>query len=116
MAWGGFSFRRDDPAGRWRVLADSELAEVDPRRTGSMGANAQPYGAAVIEVANAESRVDLVPLVGTEAAKAAYLYAPIVSPVAQEARLVLDTRADVRVWLDGRSLDLSTAGEDSGFV
>lgn len=57
VAWGGFWFRRAHPAGRWRVLADSELAEVDPGRTGSMGANAQPYGAAVVEVSDAESRV-----------------------------------------------------------
>jgi putative heme-binding domain-containing protein len=63
--------------------------------------------------ANAESLVDLAPLVGTEASRAAYLYAPIVSPAAQEARLVLDTKADVRVWLDGRPVELSTSGEDS---
>ena len=34
------------------------------------------------------------------------MYAPIVSPVAQQARLVLDTKADVKAWLDGKPLAL----------
>ncbi len=44
IAWGGFWFRRDDPTGRWHVLADDDLGAVDPGRTGSIGAAAEPYG------------------------------------------------------------------------
>ncbi|TYP88579.1 metallophosphoesterase [Blastococcus xanthinilyticus] len=50
IAWGGFWFRRADAAARWQVLADGELAEVDPGRTGSIGASSEPYGDAVVEV------------------------------------------------------------------
>ncbi|MGY1634633.1 metallophosphoesterase [Geodermatophilus sp. SYSU D01186] len=57
VAWGGFWFRRDDPGGRWRVLADDNLDAVDPGRTGSMGAAAEPYGRALVEVTDAAGRV-----------------------------------------------------------
>jgi putative membrane-bound dehydrogenase-like protein len=54
--------------------------------------------------ANAESLVDLSTLAGTDPSKAVYLYAPIVSPIAQQARLVLDTKANVSAWLGGKLL------------
>ncbi|MGY1721292.1 metallophosphoesterase [Blastococcus sp. SYSU DS0552] len=50
IAWGGFWFRRGAPDGRWQVVGDAELAEVDPGRTGSIGADSEPYGDAVVEV------------------------------------------------------------------
>ncbi len=50
IAWGGFWFRRDDPDGRWRVLADGHLRDVDHGRTASMGVRSEPYGEAVVEV------------------------------------------------------------------
>ena len=43
VAWGGFWFRRDDPGGRWRVLADDDLDAVDPGPTGSMGKGGTTY-------------------------------------------------------------------------
>ena len=61
--------------------------------------------------ANAESLVDLSTLVGNDPAKSAYLFAPIVSPIAQQARVVLDTKGDVKAWLNGKSLDLPVASE-----
>jgi putative membrane-bound dehydrogenase-like protein len=63
--------------------------------------------------ADAEGRIDLSPLVGAEPSKAVYLLVPVTSPTAQDARLVLDTKADVRAWLDGRPLELSSGEEGS---
>ena len=61
--------------------------------------------------ANAEGLVDLAPLAGgdskTEAA--AYLYAPLVSPVAQKARLVLDTPAEATAWVNGKPVALASS-------
>lgn len=57
IAWGGFWFRRDDPDGRWQVIADGELSEVDPGRTGSMGARSGTYGEALVEVLDPAGRV-----------------------------------------------------------
>ncbi|MBX6313334.1 MAG: c-type cytochrome [Isosphaeraceae bacterium] len=62
--------------------------------------------------ADAEGRVDLIPLVGTEPSRAIYLHAPVTSPVKQAAQLVLDTRADVRAWLGGKELRLPAPSED----
>jgi len=62
--------------------------------------------------ANAESLADLTTLVGNDPSRAAYVTAPVVSPIAQQARLVIDTKADVRAWLDGKALALPSAGDD----
>jgi len=62
--------------------------------------------------ANAESLADLSTLVGNDPVKAAYLYAPVVSPVPQQARLVFDSKAGLKAWLNGKSLELPAAGED----
>ena len=43
---------------------------------------------------------------------AAYAWVPIVSPVAQKARIVFDTPADITVWLDGKPLALSGKSEN----
>ena len=64
IAWGGFWFHRDDPAGRWQIVDDSKLAELDPGRKESIGARSEPYGEAVVEVLDgsgevvSEARVD----------------------------------------------------------
>ena len=50
IAWGGFWFRRGDPGGRWQVIADGELAELDGGRRASIGADSEPYGDAVVEL------------------------------------------------------------------
>ncbi|WNV77651.1 metallophosphoesterase [Geodermatophilus sp. DSM 44513] len=57
VAWGGFWFRCDDPGGRWRVLADGDLDEVDPGRTAGIGASSAPYGRAEVEVLDAVGQV-----------------------------------------------------------
>jgi putative membrane-bound dehydrogenase-like protein len=62
--------------------------------------------------ADAEGRVDLAPVAGVEAGQAAYLLTPIRSPIAQEAQLVLDSRANLRAWLGGRPLTLPDPAED----
>ncbi|MDB5351233.1 MAG: putative rane-bound dehydrogenase [Planctomycetota bacterium] len=61
--------------------------------------------------ANAEGLADLVPIVGTDSGKAAYLLSPITSTSPQEARLVLDTKADVKAWLGGKPLDLAVSSD-----
>jgi putative membrane-bound dehydrogenase-like protein len=62
--------------------------------------------------ANAESLADLTGLVGNDPSRAAYLYVPVVSPVDQPARLVIDTKADVKAWLAGQPLALTASGDD----
>ena len=62
--------------------------------------------------ADAESLADLTTLVGDDPAKAAYLFAPVVSPIAQTARLVIDSKAEVSAWLNGKPLALPSAGDD----
>jgi putative membrane-bound dehydrogenase-like protein len=61
--------------------------------------------------ANAEGQADLSSLVAGDGKNAAYVWAPVVSPVAQKARLVFDTPADIAVWLDGRPVSLSGKSE-----
>ena len=63
--------------------------------------------------ANAEGLVDVTPLAGDDPSRAVYLYVPVVSPIAQEARLVLDTKAHVEAWLNGRPVTLPEPGADS---
>ena len=66
--------------------------------------------------ANAESLADLTTLLGDDPAKAAYVHAPISSPIAQPARLVIDTKADVKAWLNGKPLTLPSGSEDPARV
>ncbi len=61
--------------------------------------------------ANAEGRVDFANVVGTDPQRAAYLCIPVGSSVAQDARVVLDSKTDVKVWLNGSELALTAAGE-----
>ena len=60
-----------------------------------------------VSSANAEGQADLAPLVAGDGKNAAYAWVPVVSPVAQKARIVFDTPADIAVWLDGKPLGLS---------
>ena len=61
--------------------------------------------------ANAEGLVDLSALMSADSKDGAtiYAYMPIVSPSAQKAKLVLDTPAEVAVWLNGKPVMLSGA-------
>jgi putative membrane-bound dehydrogenase-like protein len=58
-------------------------------------------------IASAEGQVDLAPLVAGDPKQASYLVTPVVSPIKQQAQLVLDTPAEVLVWLNGRPVALS---------
>jgi putative membrane-bound dehydrogenase-like protein len=62
--------------------------------------------------ADAEGRIDLAPLDSGPAPRAIYLHTPVTSPVAQEARLVLDTKAGVRAWLGGEEIRLPSPTDD----
>jgi hypothetical protein len=64
-------------------------------------------------VANAEGIADLSPFLGVNADQPAYAFTPVVSPLAQEARLVLDTPANVSVWLNGQQVPLSARNENA---
>ena len=66
--------------------------------------------------ANAEGRVDLSAIVGGDVkpGEHLYLYAPLVSPVAQTARLVIDTPAEAAAWVNGKPVTFSAAGGDKG--
>jgi putative heme-binding domain-containing protein len=68
--------------------------------------------------ANAEGVVDLVPALGTDAGKAAYLHTPVTNAVDQEVRIVLDSQADLKAWLGGKPIDLPapSAGEPRSFT
>lgn len=56
IAWGAFWFRRDEAAGMWRILDDSELEEAAGRRT-CIGHGAEPYGDARVTVLGPEGEV-----------------------------------------------------------
>jgi tartrate-resistant acid phosphatase type 5 len=57
IAWGGFWFRRQERDGRWGIVDDSELGEVDPGRQETIGARSEPYGDAVVEVSDESGTV-----------------------------------------------------------
>ncbi len=61
--------------------------------------------------ADAEGRVDLGALLKDDPKEAVYLITPVTTGSAIEATLVIDTKADARAWLDGKALDLTSAGE-----
>ena len=89
IAWGGFWFRREDADARWEVLGVGELGELDPGRTGSIGASSEPYGAAVVEVLDEAGTV--VARAATDTANHAWVEG-----------LAPDTAYDYRVTVDGR--------------
>jgi putative heme-binding domain-containing protein len=62
--------------------------------------------------ANTEGIVDLAPFSSIDRASpnqaaSAFVFVPIVSPLAQKATLALDTTADVSVWQNGKPLELT---------
>ena len=61
----------------------------------------------------AEGQADLTALAGGDSQQAAYAFIPLVSPVSQQARLVIDTPAEVvTAWLDGKAISLSSRSQD----
>jgi putative membrane-bound dehydrogenase-like protein len=89
---------------------------VDPRRPLDLTANLRGPGGQKLSWrrldANAESLADLATVAGTDAAGAVYAYAPVVSPIEQPARLVLDTKAEIQVWLGGKPLAVPKSSDD----
>jgi putative membrane-bound dehydrogenase-like protein len=57
--------------------------------------------------ANAEGILDLSPVAGAEPTQVAYVYSAVKSPSELDATLVLDTRGDVRAWIDGKPVELA---------
>ncbi|HEX6248165.1 MAG TPA: metallophosphoesterase [Nocardioidaceae bacterium] len=49
ISWGAFCFTRNSPDHRWEIVDDEHLYENVGRRT-SIGSNAEPFGAATVEV------------------------------------------------------------------
>jgi hypothetical protein len=62
--------------------------------------------------ANAEGQIDVSPLISGDSKNAAYVWVPVVSPVAQKSKLVVDTPANIGVWLDGKPVGFSGKGDD----
>lgn len=56
IAWGAFWFRRDEAAGRWNILDDSELHSAVGRRT-SIGHGAEQFGDSRVEVLDTDGEV-----------------------------------------------------------
>jgi putative membrane-bound dehydrogenase-like protein len=57
-------------------------------------------------LADAEGLVDLSTWAGDDPSKFAFLEAPVLAPEDIDARLVLDTPADLKAWLDGKELSI----------
>ena len=62
--------------------------------------------------ANAEGLVDPSVMAGDDASKVAYLATPVLAPEDLDAKLVLDTAAELKAWLDGKPLTLPASGGD----
>ncbi len=62
--------------------------------------------------ANAEGFADLAIAAGPDASRAAFLFTPVLSPEDLDARLVLDTPADLKAWLDGKELTIPAPSAD----
>jgi putative membrane-bound dehydrogenase-like protein len=96
-------------------LADShEAPRIDPSSAIDLDTTLDDGGGHKLSwrriTANAEGRADLSALTSGEAKPGAvvYAYTPISSPAVQVARLVIDTPAEVAVWLNGKPVALST--------
>jgi len=64
--------------------------------------------------ANAEGLVDLSAQIGGDPKNAAYAVVVVDSPALQQARLVLDTPADVSAWLGGKPVPLASRRPGDG--
>jgi putative membrane-bound dehydrogenase-like protein len=62
--------------------------------------------------ASAEGAVDLTLAGLGDASKAAYLATPLMAPEDMDTRLVLDSSAELKAWLDGKELTLPTPSSD----
>jgi hypothetical protein len=89
---------------------------IDPKNKVDLTANLRGPGGQKLSWrrldANAESLADLTTLAGTAATGAIYAYAPVVSPSEQAARIVVDTKADIQMWLGASPLALPKASDN----
>jgi putative membrane-bound dehydrogenase-like protein len=98
--------------GQYHVIGPVEDASgtrpIDPQRPVDLAAHLRGPGGQKLSWrrldANAESLADLTTVAGSAPTGAVYAYAPVVSPVEQPARIVLDTKADFQIWLGGKPL------------
>ncbi len=60
-------------------------------------------------LADAEGQADLAAIAGPDANKGAYLHVPVMAPEDLQARLVVDTPAPFKVYLDGKELPVGQA-------
>ena len=101
-------------SGRWRSRTARSLSTPSTRST-SRRACVVPRGRSSHGGgldADAESLADLTTLAGSAPTRAVYVYAPVISPIEQDARIVLDTKADIKVWVGGKPLDVSRPSDD----
>jgi putative membrane-bound dehydrogenase-like protein len=104
--------------GQFQVLGPigekNGVLSLDPKNT-NISTNSRVKGSDGVEsgrrrvVANAEGIVDAT---GSTAdvpgdSQFVYLYAPVVSPLKQSVRLVIDVSSEARVWVDGRELKVA---------
>src|SRR5688572_28294698 len=89
ISWGSFFFRIKDRKGTLKLVDDGDLDHVHPPRRQTIGAQSEPYGAAVVTVRDA--------LTGEIAAVAATTTANHV----QITGLVADTEYTYRVTVNG---------------
>jgi hypothetical protein len=61
--------------------------------------------------ANAEGQADFAPLMAGDSKHVAYATIPVASPVAQQARLIVDSPAHISAWLNGKPVALSADGQ-----
>jgi putative membrane-bound dehydrogenase-like protein len=61
--------------------------------------------------ANAEGQADFATLIAGDPKHSAYSAIPVVSPVRQQARLIVDSPAQIAAWLNGKPVALSTKGQ-----
>ncbi|HEV3166816.1 MAG TPA: c-type cytochrome, partial [Isosphaeraceae bacterium] len=90
-----------------RVASSGGRIDVSAPLTAAGG----PAGSWRRLAANAESLLDLASLGSGGPERTLLLYTPVISGVEQQARFVLDTKADARVWLNGKKLDLPAPSE-----
>jgi len=64
-------------------------------------------------LADAEGRADLATVAGSDAKQAAYLHVPVLASEDLEARLVIDTPATFKVYLDGKELAIAKGEADA---
>jgi hypothetical protein len=57
VAWGGFYFKIAREERNWRLIDDSDLDNVHPPRSSSIGASSFPYGSARVEVSDEAGNV-----------------------------------------------------------